>query len=133
MELALEFVPVAKAVADDEELDPAEASEMSLDQAVALATELHADTTDKAGRPYIEHPLRVMGMMGTDVERMIAVLHDVLEDTPVTADELLGRGCPHEVVDAVEILTKPKKEGLSGLHHSDPGQWERAGYPRQGS
>jgi hypothetical protein len=62
--------------------------------------------TDKAGRPYIEHPIRVMDAMGTDVERIIAVLHDVLEDTPVTVDELHTRGCPPQVVEAVEILTK---------------------------
>src|SRR5438093_13074125 len=55
--------------------------------------EAHAGTTDKAGRPYIEHPIRVMNEMGTDEERMVAVLHDVLEDTPGTVDELIGRGC----------------------------------------
>jgi (p)ppGpp synthase/HD superfamily hydrolase len=79
---------------------------MSLVEAIGLATDAHAGTIDKAGRPYIEHPLRVMDAMGTDVERMIAVLHDVLEDTLVTVDELHTRGCPPEVVEAVEVLTK---------------------------
>lgn len=94
---------------------------MNLEQAVALATEAHADATDKAGRPYIEHPLRVMDAMGTDVERMIAVFHDVLEDTLVTVDDLHARGCPPEVVEAVEVLKTTWRE-LHGLHRADSRQ-----------
>jgi hypothetical protein len=47
--------------------------------------------------------------MSTDAERMIAVLH-VLEDMRVTVDELHARGCPPEVVEAVEILTGSREE-----------------------
>jgi hypothetical protein len=112
-EWAIQFVRAAKAASgEDYHRHPGstETREMSLGEAIALATDAHAGMTDKAGRPYIEHPIRVMAAMGTDVERMIAVLHDVLEDTPVTVDELRTRGCPPEVVEAVEILTKRNGE-----------------------
>jgi (p)ppGpp synthase/HD superfamily hydrolase len=91
-------------------LDRGEAHQMGVDEAIELAMEAHAGATDKAGRPYIEHPIRVMDEMSTDVERMIAILHDVVEDTTVTVDELLERGCPVDVVEAVEVLTKRSVE-----------------------
>jgi (p)ppGpp synthase/HD superfamily hydrolase len=73
-----------------------------------------------------------MDAIGTDVERMIAVLHDVLEDMPVTVDELLERGCPLEVVEAVEVLTKRSGEnGHDAFLKADSGQRERASCPRQ--
>lgn len=53
--------------------------------------------------------------MGTDVERMIAVLHDVLEDTSVTVDELHRRGCPPEVIEAVEVLIKRREESYDAF------------------
>src|SRR5205085_9158702 len=77
-----------------------------LDQAVALATRAHEGQTDKAGEPYIGHPLRAMRYVATDPERLVAVLHDVLEDTPVTAMDLLRQGCPAGVVVAVQLLSK---------------------------
>src|SRR6185436_12779733 len=58
----------------------------------------------------ILHPLRVMMRMTTDRERMVAVLHDVLEDTPHTADDLLRRGFPADVVDALRCLSKQEGE-----------------------
>ncbi len=65
-----------------------------LDAAVALATTAHSGQTDKAGESYIGHPLRVMARVTGDDARMVAVLHDVIEDTPVTAADLLALGCP---------------------------------------
>ena len=56
----------------------------SLEEAIALARRAHSGQTDKAGRPYIEHPLRVMHRLHGEYERMAAILHDVLEDTPIT-------------------------------------------------
>lgn len=79
-----------------------------LEAAITLAVKAHAGQTDKAGRPYILHPLRVMTSMTTDEERATAVLHDVLEDTSVTAADLLDAGMPGEVVDAVVAVTKVK-------------------------
>lgn len=83
-----------------------------LDAAVALATEAHEGQTDKAGQPYIGHPLRVMARVDTDDARIVAVLHDVLEDTPVTAADLIALGCPAEVVAAVDALSKRPGETL---------------------
>jgi (p)ppGpp synthase/HD superfamily hydrolase len=74
--------------------------------AVALAAEKHRNATDKGGAPYILHPLRVMLAMTTDEERRVAVLHDVIEDAGVTADELRRRGYPEVEVTALIALTK---------------------------
>lgn len=79
-------------------------------EAVLLATKAHANQQDKGGQPYILHPLRVMMYMSSDEARAVAVLHDVLEDTDVTADDLRKAGFPKEVVEAIMILTKNTKE-----------------------
>lgn len=83
-----------------------------LQDAITLARQAHDGQVDKAGRPYIEHPLRVMNAVEGDELRMIAVLHDVLEDTPVTADDLLAAGCPRHVVTAVQALSRAPDEQL---------------------
>lgn len=53
----------------------------TLDEAIQVARRAHEGQLDKSGRPYIAHPLRVMGAMRGEHERMAAVLHDVVEDT----------------------------------------------------
>lgn len=78
--------------------------------AVRIAREAHAGQTDKSGQPYIGHPLRVMAALRGEHERMAAVLHDVIEDTPITADDLRAAGCPEEVVVAVIALSKADGE-----------------------
>lgn len=78
----------------------------SLEDAVALATRAHSGQLDKAGRPYIRHPLRVMSKVDGVEAKMTAVLHDVVEDTAVTEAELLDLGCPRRVVDAVLAISK---------------------------
>ncbi|MQA84790.1 MAG: HD domain-containing protein [Streptosporangiales bacterium] len=85
----------------------------TVDDAVAVARRAHAGQTDKAGRPYIEHPLRVMARLAGDEERMAAVLHDVLEDTAVTVGDLRSAGCPEPVIAAVLALTKQPGESLA--------------------
>ena len=77
----------------------------TVETAVALARKAHEGQLDKAGLPYIEHPLRVMAMVETEAQQMAAVLHDVLEDTPITADDLRAAGCPEQVVQAVIALS----------------------------
>lgn len=77
----------------------------TLEDAIALATSAHDGQVDKSGRPYIGHPLRVMASVTGEHEQMAAVLHDVIEDTAVTADDLTARGCPAVVVDAVVALS----------------------------
>ncbi|PDV97551.1 HD domain-containing protein [Candidatus Chloroploca asiatica] len=82
----------------------------TLERAIELAAAAHAGQVDKAGQPYILHPLRVMLRMSTAHERMAAVLHDVVEDTQVTLEQLRSEGFPAEVVSAVAALTKRSGE-----------------------
>ncbi|OAJ75063.1 guanosine-3',5'-bis(diphosphate) 3'-pyrophosphohydrolase [Brevibacillus sp. SKDU10] len=96
-------------------------------EAVLLATKAHANQQDKGGQPYILHPLRVMMYMPSDEARAVAVLHDVLEDTDVTAEDLRVAGFPKEVVEAVMILTKnPKEEYDSYITRVKQNQLARA-------
>ena len=85
----------------------------TVDDAIALARAAHAGQTDKAGRPYIEHPLRVMRRVHGEYEQMAAALHDVLEDTPTTVADLRAAGCPEPVIAAVVALTKQPGERLA--------------------
>ncbi|WP_229813001.1 phosphohydrolase [Lentzea flava] len=77
----------------------------TLADAIAIATSAHDGQVDKSGRPYIGHPLRVMASVSGEHAQMAAVLHDVIEDTSVTAADLSARGCPSVVVDAVVALS----------------------------
>lgn len=78
--------------------------------AVALAARVHRDHRDKAGQPYILHPLRVMLRQHDEAAQIVAVLHDVLEDSEITADDLRTEGYTEEVILALETLTKRKGE-----------------------
>ena len=82
----------------------------TLERAIEIAARVHAGQRDKAGEPYILHPLRVMLSLGGAYERMAAVLHDVVEDTPVTLEDLAREGFPPEVLEAVDALTKRNGE-----------------------
>ena len=82
----------------------------TLEDAIALALEAHRGSIDKAGAPYILHPLRVMLRLRTVPAMMAGVLHDVLEDTAVTQQDLIERGYPSEVVEALVLLTKREGE-----------------------
>ncbi|KQV47535.1 MULTISPECIES: HD domain-containing protein [unclassified Duganella] len=82
----------------------------TLERAIEIASAAHAGQVDKAGQPYILHPLRVMLRLSSDYERMAAVLHDVVEDTPVSLAQLSEAGFPAEVIAAVEALTKRRGE-----------------------
>lgn len=77
-----------------------------LEAAIALAVGAHRGQKDRAGAPYILHPLRVMFRVETDAEKIAAVLHDVVEDTGWTLDALRAEGYPEEVVEAVDHLTR---------------------------
>lgn len=78
----------------------------TLERAIEISAAAHAGQVDKADQPYILHPLRVMLRVNELHAHMAAVLHDVVEDTPVTLAQLIAEGFPHEVVVAVEALTK---------------------------
>ena len=78
----------------------------TLERAIQIAAEAHTGQLDKAGQPYILHPLRVMLHMKSEQERIVAVLHDVIEDTSVTLAQLAAEGFSPMVIDAVRALTK---------------------------
>jgi (p)ppGpp synthase/HD superfamily hydrolase len=77
----------------------------TVSDAVRIATAAHDGQLDKSGKPYIGHPVRVMNRVSSEEERTAAVLHDVIEDTSVTADDLRAAGCPERVVTAVVALS----------------------------
>ena len=77
-----------------------------IEDAIALAVQAHRGQKDRAGAPYILHPLRMMFRVETDAEKMAAVLHDVVEDTAWTLDGLRAESFPEEVVAAVDHLTR---------------------------
>ena len=77
----------------------------TVDDAIRIARAAHDGQVDKSGAPYIGHPLRVMGRVSGEHARMAAVLHDVVEDTQVTAADLLAAGCPAHVVATVVALS----------------------------
>ena len=81
-----------------------------LDRAIELAKQHHEGQTDKAGKPYIEHPLRVMNQVESEEEKIVAVLHDIVEDTDISLNDLRNEGFSEEVVSAVECLTKQDGE-----------------------
>lgn len=82
-----------------------------LDRAIAIAVELHENQTDKAGQPYVLHPLRVMLAMESDVERIIAVLHDVAEDDELGWQAVHDGGFEPEIIEAIDAITRREDEG----------------------
>jgi (p)ppGpp synthase/HD superfamily hydrolase len=87
----------------------------TLEDAIALAVEAHRGQRDKAGQAYILHPLRVMMRLETEAERMAAILHDVVEDTPYTLERLRELGYPEEVLGALDCLTKREGESYEAF------------------
>lgn len=87
-------------------MTPSARSITLLEKAIDIALKAHAGQKDKAGAPYVLHPLRLMLQMQTDEEKMAAVLHDVVEDSKVTLDDLRAAGFPKVVIDAVALLTR---------------------------
>ena len=78
-----------------------------INRAIDIAFSAHQHQRDKAGRPYFMHPVIVASQMDSEYEICAALLHDVVEDTHVTIEEL-EREFPHEVTDAVRVLTHDK-------------------------
>ena len=81
-----------------------------LEKALKISTDAHLYQVDKAGVPYIFHPIRVSNRCSTDDERIVALLHDTIEDTEVTAEYLLMEGFPRNIVDAILSVTRNEDE-----------------------
>jgi len=77
-----------------------------LERAIEIAVEAHKGQLDKGGSPYILHPLRVMMSVNGESEKIVAVLHDVVEDSDWTFEALLTDGFSNEVIEALKSVTK---------------------------
>jgi len=82
----------------------------TLEKAIRIAVEAHAGQTDKGGAPYITHPLRLMAAVDGEEAKIVAVLHDVVEDTSVVLDDLRREGFSKEILSAVDIVTHRRDE-----------------------
>ena len=82
----------------------------TLEQATSLAAKQHEGQVDKANAPYILHPLRVMLNTPTIEHKIVAVLHDILEDTETTIEDLYQFGFQEHIIDAIVALTKKQGE-----------------------
>lgn len=82
----------------------------TLERALLIATRAHEGVTDQGGAPYILHPLRLMQRQGNAEARIVALLHDVVEDSDCTLDALRAEGFPESVVQAVDRLTRREGE-----------------------
>ena len=78
----------------------------TLKRAIEIAREAHRGQKDKAGKDYIEHPLRVMESGQTMEEKIVGVLHDVVEDSDWTFSMLEAEGFSKEIIDALRCITK---------------------------
>jgi len=94
-----------------------------LETAIGIALRAHAGQRDRAGRPYITHPLRMMGRARTDDERVVAVLHDTVEDggpNGVTMASLEEAGFPRHILHAVDRLTRRKASLFPDRRDDEP-------------
>src|SRR5690242_9842940 len=87
----------------------------TLEDAIALAVDAHRGQTNKSGEPYVLHPLRVMFRCQTEAQRIVAVLHDVVEDTGRTFDDLRGFGYPADIIAALDCVTKREGESYEAF------------------
>ena len=82
----------------------------TLERAIEIAHEAHAGQYDKAGKEYILHPLRVMERGRTEEEKIVGVLHDVVEDSEWTFEMLEAEGFTPEVIEALRCVTKVSED-----------------------
>lgn len=84
-----------------------------LEKSKMLSEKLFEGKTDKGGNPYMLHLLSVSYYMESEYDKVVAILHDVIEDTKAKKEELIDLGFPKEIVESVEILTRKTKEDYS--------------------
>ena len=82
----------------------------SIEKALQIAARAHEGQKDKDGQPYILHPLRVMNAVEGEPAKIVAVLHDVIEDTSVTPEDLRREGFDEVVLAALDCVTHRKGE-----------------------
>jgi len=82
----------------------------TLQRAIEIAVQAHQGQKEKTGTPYILHPLRVMMSLSSEAEMIAAVLHDVVERSPWTFDELRQEGFSEEILGALDCVTRRENE-----------------------
>ena len=82
-------------------------------ECLRFVEEFHHEQYDKIGAPYILHPVFVADQMDTEDETIVALLHDVVEDTPITLDDLRDKGYSDEIIVAIDALTRRTDETYS--------------------
>jgi (p)ppGpp synthase/HD superfamily hydrolase len=82
----------------------------TIDKALQIASKAHEGQKEKNGLPYIFHALRVMDSVEDEQAKMVAILHDVIEDTSVTEEDLRRNGFDESVITAVLCVTHRKDE-----------------------
>jgi len=87
----------------------------TLERAIAIAAAAHEGQVDKGGSPYILHPMKVMLRVTTLEERIVAVLHDVVEDCGISLDDLRKEGFSEAVLTAIESVTKVAGESYEAF------------------
>lgn len=83
---------------------------MDIESAISLALQAHKGQLDKGGHPYILHPLAVMNRVESMEEKIVAVLHDAIEDSEVTIEELRDLGFSEEILTAIHLLTRSTED-----------------------
>ena len=84
-----------------------------LSHAIAIATEAHKGQKDKYGQEYLHHPIRVMNMGRNLKERIVGILHDVVEDTEWTFEDLEKEGFSAEIIEAVRVSQRPPMKKIT--------------------
>ena len=82
----------------------------SIEDALALAAQAHKGQRDKAGQPYIFHPIRLMLSVPDKPARIVALLHDVVEDAETSMEDLRAAGYPEDLLAALDCLTRRSEE-----------------------
>ena len=83
---------------------------MNLERAIQIAVEAHAGEKDRGGKAYILHPISVMMRCETDEEKIVAILHDVVEDTDWTFEALHEEGFTDTIIEALKTVTKHSED-----------------------
>lgn len=79
-------------------------------KALRVCYEAHSGQMDKGGVPYVFHPLYVAGQMQDEYDICVALLHDVIEDSDYTMEDIISMGFPGQIIDAIRCITKLKSQ-----------------------
>ena len=93
----------------------------TLEKAIEISASAHSGQIDKGDQPYVLHPIRVMLSVASPNERIVAILHDVVEDTEWTLEALAEEGFDGEIIKAIEALTK--RPGESRIDAAMRARW----------